>query len=216
MADDVKAILAKEREANNQIQLAKDEKNQKWMALTSVDWKQNSPALVAMILTEPPYSHPMPLALAITMTCMAEGANPFTNDVYVVKGRISFSVQFKLNKARSMGMKLGVPKYQFVERDWPEGKPMISGFKKDRGCVCRLPVGDDFQEQTAWISSSYKPTDTWKDHADHMLQVRSVDYCLRFTGIGISEPVEADDSEPIKPVQATVVAPDKVPMVQKD
>jgi hypothetical protein len=214
MTDDVKGILAAERAAQNSIQLEKESRNQKWMALTSFDWTQNQPALVAMILTEPPYGYTMPLALAVTMTCMAEGANPFTNDVYVISGKISFSVQFKLKKARAMGMALGVPKYSFSERDWPTGKVNPGAFKKDRGCTCHLPIGTDAQEQTVWLSTAFKPSDPWRNNPDHMLQVRALDYCLRFTGIGISEPIDSNDAEDTKIVESKVVAPTKVPMVQ--
>lgn len=184
-----------------------------WGQLEEMDWRKNKPWMVAKILTESPWNYTPAMALAVTMTAMEEGANPFMSDLYVISGKIVFSVQFKLKKARTMfGDKMGVPTYSFTEREWPKGKFLFDSeadkksnrggrqFEKDRGCICKLTVGGEPIEQTAWLSSSYRPSQPWKDDPDHMLKVRAIDYCLRFIGVGISEPIagEEEQSQPEK------------------
>lgn len=176
---------------------------QEWAGLTSMDWKQNQPFMIAKILTMPPYNYTVPVALAITFTAMQEDANPFTGDLYATpNGVIGRSVQHKLRRARAENYNLGVPTFVNVERDWPKDhtgnpKKLERGFRtdkkyftmhKDQGVKCTMTVNGQEISQTVWFSSAYRNTPTWQEQTEYMLQVRAIDYAIRFgTGVGVSE-----------------------------
>jgi hypothetical protein len=189
--------------------------NQQW------DSPDNQPLAMAFLLTHMPLAKgatmSLPEALAFYLTAIAEGANPFTGELYRTGAwRFATNVQAKINKLRKMGIDVGVPKFTKKEREWPkiDGKPkkliryvnnqaVSFDMEKEPGVVCEITIGKSPVEQEVWLIGEYMPNNqNWYDRMDHMLQVRALGRCVTFGGgEGVSDQVGVDAPEDVKQVE---------------
>jgi hypothetical protein len=184
----VKADVAAQRQ---KAELAKFEN------ISSLDWKQIPPPMLAQILvsipfkgsgSDPDYYLTPVQGMIFALRCFELGVSPFSNEVWFnsKNNKVNVTFEGKLKLARMNGLNLSPPLFERVPSD--PGKPLVA-----YRCTIMAPHGKCEYTATLkeWMVSS---SPVWKAKPDHMLQLRAAEKCLSFaTGSGASElPGERD------------------------
>lgn len=174
-------------------------------ALQSFDWKNMKPPELALLLMQKPFPVSggtiyltLRQALLFAAGCYELGVSPLSNQVWpdLNKGTVNLTYEGKKVVARDKGLDTGPPQFTRLERTWEQvnmrqqsaSDAKAAGFLKDVGFACKMRVGKDVAEYTAWLSEWYmKSSPTWQNKPEHMLQVRCAEKTLTFAlGTGIS------------------------------
>ena len=199
-------------------------------SFASFDWRNVPPPAMAQILIrkpfsgkqgDPPYYLKLDQALYFAMRCYDLGVSPLGAEAWFDPARwvVNLTAEGQRRVARNLGLNLGPPRGEWLEREWPAEKPplIINGkaVPKDIGHTCRMDVnGRGDVTYTAWLSEWFRPTPIWREQYRHMLQVRSQDHAIEFaTGVGMSNPIveEVVEPLPIPAPQIEVVSADVKP-----
>ena len=164
---------------------------QKLEGLTTLDWKQIPPPMLAQILVnmpfkgasgEPDYYLQPWQAMVFALRTFELGLSPFSNEVWFnpKNNKVNVTFEGKLKLARMSGMNLSPPVFTRVPAD--ATKPLVA-------YTCKIKAPHGMCEYTAtlkeWMVAS---SPVWKQKPDHMLQLRAAEKCLSFaTGSGSSE-----------------------------
>lgn len=130
------------------------------------DLSSNNPAAIAILLSKLPIAGgnylPPPQCLALALSAYKYDADPFVGEIFITpNGKIGFTVEFKM-KFAARQYKIGVPKYESLERPWVTPDNEIAKMLKlptDMGCRCSLTV-EGFKEPVigeAWLSEWFMP-----------------------------------------------------------
>jgi hypothetical protein len=161
---------------------------EKFSGLSSLDWKQIPPPMLAQILVSIPFK--------------GSGQDPdyylspFSNEVWFnsKNNKVNVTFEGKLKLARMHGLQLSPPLFERIPAD--ASKPLVA-YK----CSIVAPTGKCEYTATLkeWMVSS---SPVWKAKPDHMLQLRAAEKCLSFaTGSGSSELMGEQDLQTGKEVE---------------
>lgn len=184
----VKANVAAERQ---KAELAKFDN------VTSLDWKQIPPPMLAQILVsipfkgsgvDPDYYLTPVQGMIFALRCFELGLSPFSNEVWFnpKNNKVNVTFEGKLKLARMNNLNLSPPLFERIPVD--ASKPLVA-YK----CTITSPTGKS--EYTATLKEwTVASSPVWKAKPDHMLQLRAAEKCLSFaTGSGASElPADQD------------------------
>ena len=181
---------------------------EKLSGLTSLDWKNIPPPMLAQLLVnipfkgasgDPDYFLQPWQAMIFALRAFELGLSPFSNEVWFnpKNNKTNVSFEGKLKLARMHGMKLSPPKFKRVPED--ETKPLVA-------YTCTIKTPDGECEYTATLKEWRMPSSpVWRDKPEHMLQLRAAEKCLSFaTGSGSSELMGEQDLQTGKEVESFI------------
>lgn len=216
------AILELQKQA---MELAKQDKMAKWQSIEGYTYQEVGIRNLAQLYYEAGYAQSIPhgFILAMHVAKYDFKIDPAEGHVFVTeKGKIGSTVEGLKIKAEHKGVKFGHPHTTQVERPWPKGlikknnKGAEFSFDIDLGWHCVMNIDGEDCEYTAWMSEWFMPNSmVWQERPMHMLRVRSIGNCIKFSsGVGISE--ELGDPEekaglPAPQAKAAVAAPSRIP-----
>ena len=174
--------------------------------ITSFDWKNVPPPMLANLLVQVPfkgssgepdyYLQPWQ-ALAFAMRCYELGLSPFSNEVWFNPKNNKTNVTFegKLKLARKNGLNLSPPVFVRVPESGTVSRTVNSKPYADYAYKCTIIAPHGPCEYTAWHSEWFvSSSPVWKAKPDHMLQLRAAEKCLSFAaGTGASELPDEQD-----------------------
>ncbi len=177
----------------------------KFSQVTSLDWKQIPPPMLAQILvsipfkgsgTDPDYYLSPVQGMIFALRCFELGLSPFSNEVWFnsKNNKVNVTFEGKLKLARMHGLNLSPPLFERQPTD--ATKPLMA-YK----CTIQAPHGKCEYTATLkeWMVAS---SPVWKQKPDHMLQLRAAEKCLSFaTGSGSSELMGEQDLQTGKEVE---------------
>ena len=181
---------------------------EKLSGLTSLDWKQIPPPMLAQILVSIPFkgSSDQPdyyltpvQGMIFALRCFELGLSPFSNEVWFnpKNNKVNVTFEGKLKLARMNGMRLSPPLFERLPAD--ATKPLVA-YK----CTIQAPHGKC--EYTATLKEwAVAKSPVWREKPDHMLQLRAAEKCLSFaTGSGSSELMGEQDLQTGKEVESFI------------
>jgi hypothetical protein len=221
-----KDMIALEQAAQTQQKTLKDGE---WSGVTSYDWRQVPPPVLAKLYSQLPLGKagsylPMAQCFALAMEYFETGKNPLKGHVYILpSGRLGTSLEGLLIELKNKGVKIGKPKYERAGKPWPKGLE-LRRFEDRReipftmeqmpGMTCTVSIDDEDCTYTCWLDEWFMPGNpNWWNRMDWMLRVRAFMNCLKLgSGIGISEEIADEATVPKEIVTpAPVKPPSRIP-----
>jgi hypothetical protein len=197
---------------SDRVAQAKKEQLERLSSISSLDWKNIPPPILAQLLTNMPfkgqsgepdfYLEPWQ-AMVFAIRCFELELSPFSNEVWFnpKNNKVNQTFEGKLKRARMMGMNLSPPTFRRIPED--ATKALVA-----YECTIKTPQGPC--TYTATLKEWRMPNSpVWRDRTDHMLQLRAAEKCLSFaTGSGASELMGEQDLQVGSEAKAFVPAPE--------
>ena len=205
-----KDMIALEQAAQTQQKTLKDGE---WSGVTSYDWRQVPPPVLAKLYSQLPMGPkqtylPMAQCFALAMEYFETGKNPLKGHVYILpSGRLGTSLEGLLIELKNKGVVIGKPKYERATRKWPAGlllerfdNRQTVPFKMDEepGMTVTVSIDGEDVTYTCWLTEWFMGGNpNWWSRMDWMLRVRAFMNCLKLgSGVGISEEIADENQAP--------------------